>query len=345
MLSRSVASKKVPARSVNHLGWVLSHPNLSSTSKVLYALLWNRLNEIGGRTIAVPSSELAQMLGISADRVSRVAGELRDTELISTRQQGGGRPLEFTLLSIVGLVAAVAASHGVHAVAEGAAGSVYFTTFDADSSAERDAQIGGGENAGAAASSPVENPPLGFPTPFPAREYLNSTSATGAPARELTADEVVLLQKLIDHGVHEPVARRRVELLPGRVAMQLESLPFRSNVTDKAAFLVAAIDRNLPPAKRAVKYREEQARRAAEKPKISPEEQRVIKVQAERATEAMIAALPFDVRYVIEQRAKQFVETGVFARLPATAKRDLERYKIVQFAEEYVCPLQQPVAS
>lgn len=337
MLLRYVAPEKGPARSIDHLGWVLSHPDLSSSAKVLYGLLWRSSADTGKSTVAISSADLATRIGVARNRVSHLIAELRKNAIVKTREQGGGLPLEFTLLAVV-----LSACLGQPDTSLTLSISGYLDPV----LTERDSSSAGvTENANAERLASVENQSLGFPTPLPAREYLYSTSATGAQARELTADEVVLLQKLISHEVHEPVARRRVELFPGRVAMQLESLPFRSNITDKAAFLVAAIDRNLPPAKRAVKYREEQARRAAEKPQISREEQRVIDLQAQRATDAMIDALPFDVRYTIEQRAEQFVATGIFSRLGPNVKRDLRRAKIVEFAREYVCPLQQPVTA
>jgi hypothetical protein len=186
MQSVSCAPKKGPAKSVNYFRQVLSRPDLSSTAKVLFTLLCDAAMAARSNTIAVPASEIAPDLGVAPDRVSVLAAELRAAGIISTRQPGR-KPLEYTILVDISSLDPYYLICGPYAE--------LFTWIV--------------ENRDPSDSGPVKTEVQSDvalpPDPHPAREYYIAPP----PPPEITAieaDELVVVQKLTQHGITAAIA-------------------------------------------------------------------------------------------------------------------------------------------
>jgi DNA-binding transcriptional ArsR family regulator len=85
---------------------VIEDPKLTTTARVLYQLLVNAADRRG--IVETSRRELAVRVGVTEDRISTVATELRNAGLLESRQGGRTRLVRYTLLGIALAAAALA---------------------------------------------------------------------------------------------------------------------------------------------------------------------------------------------------------------------------------------------
>ncbi len=343
---------------------VIEDPNLSPSARLLYQMLFNRADERG--EVQIHSRELAVRLGVRPDSITYLLNQLRVAGVISTRQQGRGKPMHYTLLSIA-LAIATAASISVKSDAgptqltldSGQQTKDYRYSEDAEESelsrrrhgnpSEHDSDETGlvptqGEpdcpehiNARLDVASRVSKPS------GDSQDY-QTQQQPAAYARAHEADELLLLGGLKKYGVDDADAAALLARYgPTRVRWQLRAMPFAISrrialcdpIRRPGAYLRRAIERDfeLPDELRA----ELRALSAQPRPENHAEaETRRIQTQlTERAVDELLETLPVTVRAQLEQRAKAEVDSHyLFGRLPATAKDGMIRATIVRLARE-----------
>ena len=272
--------------------------------------------------------ELAERLGVSEKTVQGLNAELRRHGAIETRGQGTGKPLRYLMLGFT--IAAAASS----ALAQ-ASSVLLISGYSPESRSEGP----GPRKTTTQSLLGVRNLAVRivagfFPHPLPTREYLNNTHAS---REALSPDECVLLEKLKRHGVAAGVAEDLVRKFPDRIEPQLLALRFRSNIRGVAPFVVKAIaeDYPMPVRQQAIRDRVDAAPPVVE-PKLTREEKMHLDADAQRATDAMLAALPAEIKYLIGLRVEEHLASGIWARLNAETKRKIRRAKQVSLAEEFL---------
>ena len=286
---------------------------ISSSARLLYAILRTASGRDG--SVAIYARELADKLGCSESTVHRLNAELREHGFVDTRGQGTGKSLRYQLLGL--LLAGAAAAVGQ---------SLSICGYSA---APADAGDSPAENNRSESPGLAKTPAPVSPDPS-SSDLFKYTQEPGA--RVFSAADVVLLEKLQEHGVSPDVAGDLVGEFPDRVAAQLVALQFRTHIRNVAGYLVRAIRSNYPIPQRlsAVRDREQQKPLPA---KLTAAEEREIDLQAQRATDAILASLPGDLLYRLELLADEHVSRGILSQLPPNTRREIRRAKLVELAK------------
>lgn len=328
MRSVSPAQASVPVR-VMHISEIVENPAISSSARVLYAILRNMMGRDG--TVEIYSRDIAKKIGCGEKTVSNLNAELRAYGAIETRGQGTGKPLRYVMLGIAGLAAAAGAHFaGGHGTAEGLSLGLFISGDKPESQSDTTQSQNNAQG-----SQNFTTPTL---SDSPTREYLNKHQhAAHARPIELTDAEVLLLRKLIDHGVTVYVGEQLVREFPDRCRQQLEFLPYRAKIKNTPAYLVAAIrnDDAMPQ-----KLRELQKRETWSAAQPAPIDTSAAIAERERSVMAeLLEALPETERYRLKLQADEHASSGIWGRMTGDNgpfRKKIRDAKFIELAREFI---------
>jgi hypothetical protein len=336
---------------------VIVDDRISKGARLLYVMLWRRINARG--EVEIYMKDLAKMLGLSEDGVYLFVRELREHGVISTRRQGKFKPVRYALLTLAG-VAAIAASAGT-ARAESAhqltliapvktqtsdGDSRYFRDSEADACGDgpdpdgdpADSVVPGSDDPETSRGQQAAATPLPSPTPpphAPVREALSQQPAAAVRARD--PGELLLLAGLKKYGIDHDAAVLLVTTWPDRCRWQLRAMPHRGGIKKPARFLRRAIERDFDlPDHVAGELRA--ALRVAAVPPESHSDVAMRRISDEldqRAIDELIGTLPTSMREQLQRDAQAEIDAHpLFSRAPNMVRDGMIRAAIVRMARE-----------
>ena len=150
---------------------VLENPDLTTTARLLYAIL-ERCADRNGVIADVSDDELAAKLGLHWRSMQRAKQELKKAGVIETKQQGPGRPLRYVLTAIaLALLTAVAAPAHAKNAPNGA--RINISVTEADGPGDEGVTVS--SHSAAASSGPDPEPPK------PPIEHTSAAEMSGVP--------------------------------------------------------------------------------------------------------------------------------------------------------------------